>query len=529
MPVKVSVVVPVYNPGRHIDRLFASLRRQSLATEQFEVIFVDDGSTDGTAERLDALAAEVPNFRVIHIPPSGWPGRPRNVGVAAARGEYVQFVDNDDELGDEALERLWNYAKANDSDVVVGREVRRNTTRSVSALFAVNRPSATLGTDPLLTVLTPHKMFRREFLVQHRVRFPEGPRRLEDHPFVMEAYFRADVISVLSDYPCYYWVTRDDGSNTGRRRRNWSEWYGYLRDTLDVVEAHTDPGPFRDRLLSHWYRTKGLGLLGSPLARREEADARALMEALADLAADRFPPSVDDHLPPIMRVRSALLRGGQLDRIRSLAVAERGMRLEESVRRLRAVDGGLDIEVTAELVYADRSPVKVRLDEGRAVWVPPIPLGEAVPGEALDFTSHASRPQLDVLVRRRSTHELYALPGATEPLPVEPDGSMRLGATRRVRLDPETLQAGRPLEVGTWDLRVQLSSCGWHLQSAVRTPSDRKAWPASTALATPRTVVPISTARGTVALHVTTPRLPRPLAAVRARARALRRRATRRG
>src|SRR3954462_10078084 len=107
MAIKVSVVVPVYNPGRHIERLLASLRRQSLPADEFEVIFVDDGSTDGTRERLDALAAEIANFQVIAIPRSGWPGRPRNVGIDAARGEYVQFVDNDDELGNEALERLW--------------------------------------------------------------------------------------------------------------------------------------------------------------------------------------------------------------------------------------------------------------------------------------------------------------------------------------------------------------------------------------------------------------------------------------
>ncbi|MEA2289920.1 MAG: poly(ribitol-phosphate) beta-N-acetylglucosaminyltransferase, partial [Solirubrobacteraceae bacterium] len=99
MAVKVSVVVPVYNPGPHIDDCIASVLRQSLPASEYEAIFVDDGSTDGTGERLDEIAAEHPHLRVIHIENSGWPGRPRNVGVEAARGEYVYFVDNDDWIG----------------------------------------------------------------------------------------------------------------------------------------------------------------------------------------------------------------------------------------------------------------------------------------------------------------------------------------------------------------------------------------------------------------------------------------------
>ena len=108
MPVKVSVVVPVYNPGAHIEECVASLLRQSLPPDAYEVIFVDDGSTDGTGERLDELAAADPRVRVFHQENSGWSGRPRNVGIDAARGEYVMFVDNDDHLGDEALERMYD-------------------------------------------------------------------------------------------------------------------------------------------------------------------------------------------------------------------------------------------------------------------------------------------------------------------------------------------------------------------------------------------------------------------------------------
>ena len=78
---RVSVVVPVYNTGEPLHDLVASLDGQSMPQDDFEVIFVDDGSTDGTGQLLDELAADHPNWVVRHIPNSGWPGTPRNVGL----------------------------------------------------------------------------------------------------------------------------------------------------------------------------------------------------------------------------------------------------------------------------------------------------------------------------------------------------------------------------------------------------------------------------------------------------------------
>jgi glycosyltransferase involved in cell wall biosynthesis len=501
LTVKVSVVVPVYNPGERIDGLLASLRRQSMPAEEFEVVFVDDGSTDGTGERLDRLVAEAPNMRVIHIPNSGWPGKPRNVGIEASRGEYVQLVDNDDKLGDEALERLYAYASKNGADVVVGKEIHHPSPPTFGSLFGVNRPRATLEKDPLLSLLTPHKMFRRAFLDEHGIRFFEGPRRLEDHPFVVEAYFRANVISVLSDYTCYYWVQHED--RAGIRPPDWAAWYGFLRDALDVVEEHTAPGRFRDRLLSHWYRTKGLARLGAGLARRSEEDATRLLEALYDLAEERFPPDVDAHLPGIMRVRSALLRAQQFDRIRALAEIEEGMRLDQTLEPLESSGGHLIVKATASLTYPDAEPVVLDAVGGRLYWRAPIDLGPHVSRETLDFTGEFQRIRLHVLARGRSSNEAFVLPGSSEPLAPLRDGGRLLGAARSAWLDPDTLMSGRSLSVEAWDLQVQLAACGWTPRKALHSlPEAAPRVPLGPVLSLARLVVPFTTVRGNVSLDV---------------------------
>ena len=91
--------------------------------------------------------------------------------------------------------------------------------------------------------LTPHKMFRRAFLLEHDLTFPEGRRRLEDHVFVVSAYLHARGISVLSDYPCYFHTARGDGGNAGFRPLEPVGYFANLRDALDAVEALTEPGP----------------------------------------------------------------------------------------------------------------------------------------------------------------------------------------------------------------------------------------------------------------------------------------------
>jgi hypothetical protein len=329
----------------------------------------------------------------------------------------------------------------------------------------------------------------------------------------MEAYFRARVISVLSDYPCYFWVHRDDGTNTGLRPRVWADWYGHLRDALDVVEANTEPGEFRNRLLSHWYRSKGLRLLGAGLTGRDDADARALIAALRDLAAERFPLGVDDQLPAIMRIRSTLLRAGDVDTIRELAAAERGMHAKHRVLRLRPADGGLEIGLRAILAYGGGAPVRLVPRHGDFVWDAPVELADELPA----YMSGAGPPRIDVVLRHRDTDEAYMLPGTTDPLGPGREGAIRLGGKVSARLDPQTLKAGRPLTPGVWYVRVQLAACGWQVHRTVRAPAGLEATPWSLP---GWTITPVAIERGYLALDVTAARR-RP---VLARARALLRR-----
>src|SRR3954452_5810408 len=320
---KVSAIVPVFNPGSNIDDCIASLLGQSLPDDEYEVIFVDDGSTDDTPARLDRLAAEHENVRVEHIPNSGWPGRPRNVGIDMARGEYVYFVDNDDWIGREALERLYATAKQTGDDIVIGRVVGHGKFIP-RGIFKETRTNLTIDAPQLLSLLPPHKLSRKGLLEEQGIRFPEGRRRLEDHVFVMHAYFHANGVTIQSDYPFYHWAMRG-GSDTNASYSEFDadSYYDNVREVLDLVEEHTEPGPLRDRLFAHWYRGKMLGRVGGRYFPRRDAERRReLYEEIHKLALERYSPEVDSWLAPNMRVRSQLLRDGDYEALEALAEME---------------------------------------------------------------------------------------------------------------------------------------------------------------------------------------------------------------
>jgi len=471
---KVSVIVPVYNPGNHIDDLIASLLGQSLPREEVELIFVDDGSTDATPQRLDALADQHSHVHVRHIPNSGWPGRPRNVGLDIARGDYVLFADNDDWLAREALERQHATALSDDADIVVGKVVGHGKFVP-RGLFAANRRRVTLAEWPvLLGLLTPHKLFRRTLLDEQGIRFPEGRRRLEDHMFVVHAFFHARAVSVLADYPCYHWVRRDAEANASYRPFEPVGYFQNVREVLDLVEEHTEPGPLRERLSSHWYRGKMLGRVGGPYFLRRDPDhRRELHREVRRLALERYTPQVDAGLPFNLRLRSQLLREATYESLEALAAVEDDLRAKPLLRHLRRDGDEVALRVEASLVSRGE-PLSFSRRADRLHWVAPEPLREVLAAEALDATDELPASRAQIFLRSTADRSEYVLPGDTEVRLEDagPDGRVRPVLVADARLAPHTAAAGSPLPAGDWEVFAVVTVAGFSTPRRVRGPGD---------------------------------------------------------
>jgi glycosyltransferase involved in cell wall biosynthesis len=346
---KVSVVVPVYNPGEYFQPCIDSLTSQSMSSDEFEIICIDDGSTDDTPALLDELAEKHPNLRVIHQPNSGWPGQPRNLGLDTARGEYVFFCDHDDWLGTEALQRLYDFATSCGSDIVLPRMAGLHR-RIPRVVFNQTIRNCTISDSAIMDSLTPHKLFRRDFLNEHHIRFPEGKRRLEDHLFVVTGYLLAKVISVYADYTCYFHIRRLDLANAGLRKTNWQGYFDNLGEAIDVVVAHTDPGEERDRIFRRWLQVEMVQRLsGRRWLKFSDQEAAELFSSAHRIASRYFGEGVVELLQPMQqRIARALLAGDAAEMTR---IAEQAAPWASypSVLQVGWVDGSLHLSGTVQL------------------------------------------------------------------------------------------------------------------------------------------------------------------------------------
>lgn len=117
----VSIIVPVYNVEKYIQRCIDSLLVQSYA--YLEVLLIEDGSTDGSGEICDKYASEYSNIKVVHID-NGGVSNARNIGLSLASGEYVTFVDGDDWLAEDFLETGVKALEKTGADIFMSSYVK---------------------------------------------------------------------------------------------------------------------------------------------------------------------------------------------------------------------------------------------------------------------------------------------------------------------------------------------------------------------------------------------------------------------
>ncbi|MGW5656413.1 glycosyltransferase family 2 protein [Streptomyces humi] len=505
--VKVSVIVPVYNTGKYVDECAPSLLEQSLPADEYEVIYVDDGSTDDTLSRLEKIAAGHPNVQVHTRPNSGWPGAPRNLGMGHARGEYIQFVDHDDKLGPEALERLYEHARRNDADVVLGK--MSSTMVRPRRLFRHTVDACTIENDELMQSMSPHKMFRRAFVEEHGLRFPEGPWILEDLLFVSAAYLKAERISVLADYPCYYWMKRDDGGNNTQHRFNprhgfWANTRTVVRQIKDGTRPSDDLDALQNRLLHRLYHVEVLSRAREPeILREDPAEQRPRFEAARELALTEFPAAVREGLPAVSRLRAELLERGDFDGAAALAGRVREVKARTEVGTPHWADGSLVADVTLSLLRGDGEPLVLVERDGKH-WLDP-ELVAGVPGtdDGWEVRDPFRLAYAELVVKDRDREDWWYPEGdLTVELRPLGEGRSQLVATGRLRLDPERLAGGRPLERGVHDVWAFVQLLGVDRMVRVTgdgTPGTPAAGPALTG---GRLALPYWTGSGQLALDI---------------------------
>jgi glycosyltransferase involved in cell wall biosynthesis len=302
----VSVIIGAYEAMPYLVECLASVEAQTIDPARMEVIAVDDGSTDGTGECLEEFAARAPMpVTVIRQENSGGPSGPRNVGLAKATGRYVFFLDADDRLGPEALERMVAMADRNGTDVVLGRVEGVNRTAPKS-MWGRTLERTDVFSSNIKFTLSAQKLFRRELLERHGMRFDESLWTGEDALFTMEAYLRADGVSVIADYTCYYLVGREDGKHV-TKTGGYTLRFDSARALMNLIAEMVPPGAKRDSLMVRPFLVTLLPQFGPRFLKDSEEVQRHKLELAKPLMDAHWNEGVAHRLKVHERLRLYLV------------------------------------------------------------------------------------------------------------------------------------------------------------------------------------------------------------------------------
>ena len=218
MQEKISIIVPVYNVENYLERCVESILKQTYTN--FELLLINDGSTDQSGDLCDQLVSKNENIKVFHLKNAGV-SNARNVGIQNSTGEWITFVDSDDFITNDYLETLISAVDGDDSigfsiarlhhikngqitelPVFSGKEEKWSTEQTMRELLTTSKTS----------FFPVAKLFRREIISDFT--FNTDYHLAEDALFLTEVLLKTKCTSIFIDKPIYYYDHRQGSATT---------------------------------------------------------------------------------------------------------------------------------------------------------------------------------------------------------------------------------------------------------------------------------------------------------------------------
>lgn len=222
----VSIIIAAYNSAGFIERAVISALKQDF--DDLEVIVIDDGSTDCTCDIVRSLAAKDARLRLIRSPENFGPSAARNMGISAAKGDWIAVLDADDAFANDRLTNLVAIAECNKCDIITDNFVFFNMSNGDISRPAMESSPSLQGisleyfvksfgensSDAEFGLLKP--VFSRKFLNKTGLRYSEGVRHGEDWDLIFEALKLGAHYLLARNHATYFYTTRDSGFSKTR-------------------------------------------------------------------------------------------------------------------------------------------------------------------------------------------------------------------------------------------------------------------------------------------------------------------------
>ena len=240
-----SIIIPVYNVEAYLEQCVKSILDQW--TPEVEVILVDDGSTDNSGKLCDKFAAQSKELIVVHQENGGLSAA-RNTGLRFATGRYITFVDSDDFIGDNSVQKILSWIEGSSADICFmnawklfpnGRKelldvpiphemLCKGKLNAVKYLSEMNKyPGSAWG-----------KLFRRTFLIQNNLDFPRDRRISEDLGFMRDCILKAERFDSLPIDFYYYRQGRSNSITNKITKKSFDGVGKFVTESAEKLTLH---------------------------------------------------------------------------------------------------------------------------------------------------------------------------------------------------------------------------------------------------------------------------------------------------
>ena len=229
--IEISIIVPVYNAEKYIKRCVESLLAQTFRS--FEIIFVNDGSTDDSQNMLEQYNNETISIRVVEKE-NGGQGSARNIGIKEAKGEFICFVDIDDYVNEDMLIKLYAKQKKENADIVWCDALKIKGERNLGTLNQDVNWTGNDINDYFLNNASPWRKLIRTSLIKDNNLFFPTIRFYEDVAVVPAYGLYATTIAYVNESLYYY----DLHEGSTMHQLNYDERLECVFEALDILKKH---------------------------------------------------------------------------------------------------------------------------------------------------------------------------------------------------------------------------------------------------------------------------------------------------
>lgn len=264
----ISIIVPVYNVEKYVEQCIKSILNQTY--DLFELILVDDGSTDCGGKICDRYAEMDERIKVIHKVNGGL-SEARNVGIEISKGEFITFIDSDDFISTDYLDILINNQQIYDADIVQGDITRTDTdfnnqNKTKPTVLSKSEALSSLLRYKNVKVYAWAKLYRKALFLDNDISYPVG-RINEDCATTYKLIYRSRVIVVVSDIIYFYRCTPESILNSKFNIKRMELWK--VPEEISNYLAECDIEKYQMDLAYYKFRT-GVHLINESFVSSDE-------------------------------------------------------------------------------------------------------------------------------------------------------------------------------------------------------------------------------------------------------------------